>query len=41
VRVIVTTRQPLEPDASIPLTFSIVIANDQVGATALDRFVGP
>jgi cytochrome c oxidase accessory protein FixG len=41
VRVIVTTRQPLEPDASIPLTFGIVTANGQVGAAALDRFVGP
>src|SRR6516162_2070747 len=41
VRVIVTTRQPLEPDASIPLTFSILTANGQVGAAATDRFVGP
>ncbi|HEY4737434.1 MAG TPA: FixG Ig-like domain-containing protein, partial [Xanthobacteraceae bacterium] len=41
VRVIVTTRQPLEPDASIPLTFSILTARGQVGATATDRFVGP
>jgi cytochrome c oxidase accessory protein FixG len=41
VRVIVTTRQPLEPDASIPLIFSIVTANGQLGATAGDRFVGP
>ena len=41
VRVIVTTPQPLEPGASIPLTFSILTANGQVGATATDRFVGP
>jgi len=41
VRVIVTTRQLLEPNASSPLTFSIVTANGQVGATAGDRFVGP
>ena len=41
VRVIVTTRQPLEPDASVPLAFSILSANGQIGATARDRFVGP
>jgi len=41
VRVIVTTRQPLEPEASIPLTFSILTASGEVGATATDRFVGP
>ncbi len=41
VRVIVTTRQPLEPETSIPLTFSITTGNGQVGATASDRFVGP
>jgi cytochrome c oxidase accessory protein FixG len=41
VRVVVTTRQPLEADASIPLTFRIITANGQVGATSVDRFVGP
>jgi cytochrome c oxidase accessory protein FixG len=41
VRVIVTTRQPLEPDASIPLTFRIITADGHVGATSVDRFVGP
>ena len=41
VRVIVTTRQPLEPDVPIPLTFSILTADGRIGATARDRFVGP
>jgi cytochrome c oxidase accessory protein FixG len=41
VRVIVTTRQPLEPDASIPLTFRIMTKNGEVGATSVDRFFGP
>ncbi len=41
VRVIVTTRQPLELEASIPVTFSIVTENGLIGARATDRFVGP
>jgi len=41
MRVLVTTHQPLPPDASIPLTFSIVPVSGGVAANATDHFLGP
>jgi hypothetical protein len=39
--VLVTTRQKLEPDASIPLTFSVVSTSGGAIANAADHFLGP
>jgi cytochrome c oxidase accessory protein FixG len=41
MRVLVTTRQKLEPDASIPLTFSVVSTSGGAIANAADHFLGP
>ena len=41
MRVLVTTHQPLPPDASIPLTFSVLPATGGAAATAADHFLGP
>jgi cytochrome c oxidase accessory protein FixG len=41
MRVLVTMHQHLQPDASIPLTFSIVPATGGRAATAADHFIGP
>jgi polyferredoxin len=41
MRVLVTTHQRLQPDASIPLTFSIVPAPGGRAASAADHFIGP
>jgi len=41
VRVLVTTHQALEPDASIPLTFIIVPEGGGSAASAVDHFLGP
>ena len=41
MRVLVTTHQRLEADASVPLTFSIVPATGGRAASAVDHFIGP
>ncbi|MGC1446913.1 MAG: cytochrome c oxidase accessory protein CcoG [Xanthobacteraceae bacterium] len=41
MRVLVTTHQQLAPDASIPLTFSIVSTTGGAVASAADHFIGP
>jgi len=41
VRVLVTTHQRLEPEASIPLTFTVVSSEGAVAASAADHFLGP
>jgi cytochrome c oxidase accessory protein FixG len=41
MRVLVTTHQKLRPDASIPLTFSIVPTAGGAGASGVDHFIGP
>ena len=41
MRVLVTTHQPLPPDASIPLTFGVLPATGGAAATAADHFLGP
>jgi cytochrome c oxidase accessory protein FixG len=41
MRVLVTTHEHLAPDASIPLTFSIVSTKSGAVANASDHFIGP
>ena len=41
LRVLVTTHQALDPDASIPLTFIIVPEGGGSAASAIDHFLGP
>jgi cytochrome c oxidase accessory protein FixG len=40
-RALVTTRAPLPPSASIPLTFTITDAKDESKASTVDHFIGP
>jgi cytochrome c oxidase accessory protein FixG len=40
-RVLVTTRSPLPPAASVPLTFTITDANDNSKVSTNDHFLGP
>ena len=41
VRVLVTTHQKLGPEASIPLTFTVMSESDGTTASASDHFLGP
>ena len=41
VRVLVTTHQKLGPEASIPLTFTVISESDGTMASASDHFLGP
>ena len=41
VRVLVTTHQALGPDASLPLTFTIVPDGGGATVSAADHFLGP
>jgi polyferredoxin len=41
MRVLVTTRQKLDPDASLPLTFSVVPSGGGTPASAADHFLAP
>lgn len=41
IRVLVTTHQRLAPEASIPLTFTVVSSEGAVAASAADHFLGP
>ena len=41
LRALVTTRAPLPPAASIPLTFTITDAKDESKASTVDHFRGP
>ncbi|MGA8610144.1 MAG: cytochrome c oxidase accessory protein CcoG [Xanthobacteraceae bacterium] len=41
VRVLVTTHQRLGPEASIPLTFTVISESDGTTASANDHFLGP
>jgi cytochrome c oxidase accessory protein FixG len=41
MRVLVTTRAPLPPDASIPIVFTVSAGKDGIAASASDYFVGP
>jgi polyferredoxin len=41
VRVLVTTHQALDPDASIPLTFTIIPDGGGASTSAADHFLGP
>jgi cytochrome c oxidase accessory protein FixG len=41
MRVLVTTRAHLDPDASVPLAFAVVPVEGGAGASAADHFLGP